>query len=42
MLTLQVRLRQSVPLDLFRFRAAPGARLSHLAYEVDGFFSAQC
>jgi hypothetical protein len=29
-------------LDLSRFSAAPSARLSHLAFESDGAFPAQC
>jgi hypothetical protein len=29
-------------LDLSRFRAAPGARLSHLSFEGDRAFPAQC
>ena len=29
-------------LDLSRFRAAPSARLSHLSFESDGAFPAQC
>jgi len=29
-------------LDLSRFRAAPSARLSHLAFESDGAFPTQC
>jgi hypothetical protein len=29
-------------LDLSRFRAAPGARLSHLSFEGDWAFPAQC
>ena len=28
--------------DLSRFSAAPGARLSHLSFECDGAFPAQC
>ena len=34
--------RQAVNLDLSRFRAAPGARLSHLSFEGDRAFPAQC
>ena len=29
-------------LDLSRFRAAPSARLSHLSFESDRAFPAQC
>ena len=29
-------------MDLSRFRAAPSARLSHLAFESDGAFPTQC
>jgi len=29
-------------LDLSRFRAAPGARLGHLAFESDRAFPTQC
>ena len=33
---------EAFALDLSRFRAAPSARLSHLSFESDGAFPAQC
>ena len=40
--TLVARLRLLPMLDLSRFSAAPSARLSHLSFESDGAFPAQC
>jgi hypothetical protein len=37
-----VAIYQLAKLDLSRFSAAPSARLSHLAFESDGAFPAQC
>jgi regulator of replication initiation timing len=34
--------QENVDLDLSRFSAAPSARLSHLWFESDGAFPAQC
>jgi hypothetical protein len=39
---VDIRAFLSAKLDLSRFSAAPSARLSHLAFESDGAFPAQC
>lgn len=39
---LHLDLVQDLKLDLSRFSAAPGARLSHLSFEGDRTFPAQC
>ena len=41
-LTAFQRVTRGVVLDLSRFRAAPGARLGHLAFESDGAFPTEC
>ena len=38
----KVRRFKRESMDLSRFRAAPSARLSHLSFESDGAFPAQC
>ena len=40
--TAPVDFRKGMDVDLSRFRAAPGARLSHLSFEGDRAFPAQC
>jgi len=39
---LEKKAAHEARMDLSRFRAAPSARLSHLAFESDGAFPTQC